>query len=49
MKYHMYEFRAEKKKLKCSCGWEKTLKTGDAKAMAKTFSDHRADAAAKPA
>ncbi|MBI2385169.1 MAG: hypothetical protein HYV14_04055 [Elusimicrobia bacterium] len=49
MKIHMYEFRSEKKKLKCSCGWERTLKSGDAKVIAKTFSDHQADAAAKAA
>lgn len=48
MKIHMYEFRSEKKKLKCSCGWERTLKSGDAKLIAKTFNDHQADAAAKP-
>lgn len=47
MKIHMYEFRAEKKKLKCSCGWERTLKTADAKVVAKAFSDHQTDAAAK--
>ena len=48
MKIHMYEFRSEKKKLKCSCGWERTLKTGDVKLIAKTFTAHQADMAAKP-
>jgi len=49
MKIHMYEFRSEKKKLKCSCGWERTLKSADAKLISKTFSLHQADAAAKAA
>lgn len=49
MKIHMYEFRSDKKKLKCSCGWERTLKTTDAKVISKTFSIHTADAAAKGA
>lgn len=48
MKIHMYEFRSEKKKLKCSCGWERTLKTADVKLIAKTFSAHQVDMAAKP-
>ena len=43
----MYEFRSDKKKLKCSCGWERTLKTADAKLIQKTFTVHTADAAAK--
>ena len=49
MKIHMYEFRSDKKKLKCSCGWERTLKSADAKLIAKTFTDHQATAAAKDA
>ncbi|MDD5304130.1 MAG: hypothetical protein PHS14_13600 [Elusimicrobia bacterium] len=49
MKIHMYEFRAEKKKLKCSCGWERTLKSADSKLVSKTFTDHCADEAAKAA
>ncbi len=49
MKIHMYEFRSDKKKLKCSCGWERTLKTADSKVIIKTFADHQADAAAKAA
>jgi len=40
MKIHMYEFRSDKKKLKCSCGWERTLKSADEKLIAKTFSLH---------
>ena len=47
MKIHMYEFRSDKKKLKCSCGWERTLKSADSKVIEKTFSLHRAEAAAK--
>lgn len=43
----MYEFRSDKKKLKCSCGWERTLKSADMKLVAKTFDVHRVDAAAK--
>lgn len=49
MKIHMYEFRSDKKKLKCSCGWERTLKSADSKLIEKTFTDHRTDAAAKAA
>ena len=46
MKIHMYEFRSANKKLKCSCGWERTLKSTDAKLIAKTFSAHSAEEAA---
>ncbi len=49
MKIHMYEFRSDKKKLKCSCGWERTLKSADPKVISKTFKLHSADAAAKGA
>jgi hypothetical protein len=48
MKFHLYEFRADKKKLKCLCGWERTVKTSDPKAVRKLFTDHCADEAAKP-
>lgn len=41
----MYEFRSDKKKLKCSCGWERTLKTADSKVVQKTFADHCTDMA----
>jgi len=39
-KSHMYEFRSEKKKLSCLCGWERTLKTGDPKVVLATFKAH---------
>ena len=45
LKIHMYEFRSDKKKLKCSCGWERTLKSSDSKVVQKTFADHCPDAA----
>ena len=45
MKIHLYEFRSDKKKLKCLCGWERTLKTADPKLVHKTFTDHRLTAA----
>jgi hypothetical protein len=45
MKIHLYEFRSDKKKLKCLCGWERTLKTSDPKVVNKMFNDHRAGAA----
>lgn len=41
MKIHLYEFRSDKKKLKCLCGWERTLKSSDPKLVLKTFNDHR--------
>ena len=47
MKIHMYEFRSDKKKLKCSCGWERTLKSADAKLISKTFTIHCEDMAEK--
>ncbi len=49
MKIHMYEFRSDKKKLKCSCGWERTLKSADAKLISKTFTIHCEDMAVKDA
>ncbi len=48
MKFHLYEFRSDKKKLKCLCGWERTLKTADPKVVHKTFAAHTKDAASKP-
>jgi hypothetical protein len=41
MKIHLYEFRSDKKRLKCLCGWERTLKTSDPKLVVKAFEDHR--------
>ncbi len=43
----MYEFRSDKRKLTCSCGWERTIKSADAKLVLKTFADHRLQAAQK--
>jgi hypothetical protein len=37
---HLYEFRNDNKKLKCLCGWERTLKTSDPKIIQKTFDGH---------
>ena len=45
MRSHLYEFRAETKKLKCSCGWEKTIKTDEVPSIQKTFAVHRAEMA----
>lgn len=47
MKIHLYEFRADKRKLKCSCGWERTLKGTDSKLISRTFTDHCQDALQK--
>ena len=47
MRAHLYEFRSDKKKLKCLCGWERTLKSTEAKLIRKTFTDHVASTAAK--
>lgn len=41
MRVHLYEFRSDKRKLTCSCGWERTLKTVDPKAAASVFHEHR--------
>ena len=41
MKMHLFEFKSEKKKLKCLCGWERTLKTADIDAAYKKFQEHR--------
>ena len=40
MRVHLYEFRSDKRKLKCSCGWERTLKSTDSKIVTRTFNDH---------
>lgn len=48
MKSHLYEFRADKKKLTCLCGWGRTLKSSDAKLVQQTFKDHCASAAPQP-
>ena len=47
LKTHLYEFISKSKKLKCLCGWERTLKTSDADAVTKKFAEHRAEEAAR--
>lgn len=44
MRAHLFEFRSDKKKLKCLCGWERTLKTADIDAAYKKFEEHRVEA-----
>lgn len=41
MRIHLYEFRSDKRKLTCLCGWEKTMKTTDPKAIDAVFAAHR--------
>ncbi len=45
MKMHLFEFRSDKKKLKCLCGWERTLKTADIKAAYAKFQEHCSESA----
>jgi hypothetical protein len=40
LKFHLYEFFSEKKKLKCLCGWERTMKSTDISAVYKKFNEH---------
>jgi hypothetical protein len=47
LKTHLYEFVSKTKKLKCLCGWERTLKTSDSDAVTKKFAEHRAEEAAR--
>ena len=44
LKTHLYEFVSKTKKLKCLCGWERTLKTADPVLIDKKFAEHRAEA-----
>jgi hypothetical protein len=44
---HLFEFRSDKRKLKCLCGWERTLKSADIDAAYKKFEEHRAEATAE--
>jgi hypothetical protein len=48
LKTHLYEFHSAKKKLKCLCGWERTVKTSDQALIKKMFADHRAAEALLP-
>lgn len=40
MRIHLYEFRNDNRKLKCSCGWERTLKSAQPGLVYKTFTGH---------
>ena len=40
---HLFEFKSDKKKLKCICGWERTLKTADIRVAHEKFEEHRAE------
>ena len=44
MKLHLFEFKSDKKKLKCICGWERTLKTADIKVAYARFAEHCSEA-----
>ncbi|MDX6769415.1 MAG: hypothetical protein SF051_07775 [Elusimicrobiota bacterium] len=44
MKAHLFEFRSDTRKLKCLCGWERTLKITDPEAAREKFEEHRAEA-----
>jgi hypothetical protein len=39
----LYEFISKTKKLRCLCGWERTLKTADSVLIDKKFAEHCAD------
>ena len=43
MKLHLFEFKSDKKKLKCLCGWERTLKTADVRVAHEKFKKHCAE------
>jgi hypothetical protein len=43
MKYHLFEFNSEKKKVKCLCGWERTLKTNNTPLAYEKFATHQAE------
>lgn len=40
MKPHLYEFRADAKKLRCRCGWERTLKRAEVPSAYAMFTAH---------
>lgn len=46
MRAHLFEFRSDKRKLKCLCGWERTLKSADIDAAYAKFAAHVAEAEA---
>lgn len=39
-KIHLYEFKSDKKKVRCLCGWERTVRTADIPTTYKMFKDH---------
>lgn len=45
MRCHLFQFVSKTKKVSCQCGWERTLKSGDAALAHKKFEAHRAEAA----
>jgi len=47
MRIHLYEFRADDRKLKCTCGWERRLKSALPQLVLKTFAGHCRDEALK--
>ncbi len=49
MRAHLFEFRSDKRKLKCLCGWERTLKSTDIKAAYAKFEEHRVESLAPAA
>ena len=46
MKVHLYEFQATKRKVRCLCGWERTVKASEVATVYKRFTDHCAEATA---
>lgn len=37
---HLYEFKSDKKKLKCLCGWERSVKTAEIPSTYEIFKEH---------
>ena len=40
MQMHLFEFNSVNKKLKCLCGWGRTLKTADVRLAHEKFKEH---------
>ncbi|MBI3289282.1 MAG: hypothetical protein HYZ74_07165 [Elusimicrobia bacterium] len=49
MRAHLFEFRSDNRKLKCLCGWDRTLKTTDIDAAYAKFKEHLQETARKAA
>ena len=47
MRAHLYEFRADNRKLKCTCGWERVLQSAQPQLVLKVFAGHCKAAAPK--